>query len=89
MYLDEDLILAILKWRENVQASGTVAPPDLLDWTRNQVCYHAELCHEAGWLRSYSHTLGGDGRDPARREVRIDPLTWSGHEELTQRRAAR
>ena len=86
MKRDEDLIYAVLKWREGVQVSGGIAPPELPDWTRDQICYHAELCHERGWLQSYKHTLSGDGREPTRLECRIGALTWAGHDELKRMR---
>ena len=84
MERNDDLITAILKWRRGEQESGGIAPPDLPDWTRDQVCYHAELCQQAGFLQSYTHTMSGDGT-PVRLQCRIGPLTWKGHEELDRR----
>jgi len=86
MFRDENLILAILKWREGVERSGAVPPPDLPDWTRDQICYHAELCQEEGWLQSYSHVMSGDGREPERLQCRIGALTAAGHRELKRLR---
>lgn len=89
MELDEDLIYAILKWRKGVQKSGGIAPPDLLDWRRNQVCYHVELCYERGLIRSYSGTKSDDGQDPEILECRIGPLAFAGHVELKRLSTAR
>ena len=88
MELDEDLIYAILKWREGVEKSGGVAPPDLKDWTRDQICYHAELCHERKLLQSYSD-VKSVSRGQKRLECRIGALTWAGHEELRRMSVAR
>jgi len=85
----EELTFAILAWRENVEVPGEIPPPDLPDWTRDQVCYHAELCREEGWLRSYRHTVSGDGPIPRILECRIGPLTAAGHNTLRQLRKAR
>lgn len=89
MNLDKYLIFALLEWRVGEEVTGGIAPPKLDDWTRDQICYHAEILHERGWLQSYRHTLSDDGAIPRRLECRIGALTNAGHDALEGMRAAR
>ncbi|MDE0716195.1 MAG: DUF2513 domain-containing protein [Gammaproteobacteria bacterium] len=89
MEFDEDLIYAILKWRESVQEIGRIAPPDLPDWTRHQICYHAKLCRERGLIQDYFDVKSNTGRNPEIQLCRIGALSWAGQEELKRMRAAR
>lgn len=84
-----ELIFAILAWREGQDSIGGVAAPKLNGWTLQQVCYHAELARQAGFLASYDHTLSGDGAQPQILHCRIGPLTNAGHDELQRMRTSR
>ena len=85
MELDQELITRLLEWRRSVQAGGGIAPPKMVDWTRAQICYHADICCQQELLQSYDHTLSGDGAHPEILRCRIGPLTSKGHDELERR----
>ena len=89
MERNQELITRILEWRRSVQEAGGIAPPRLPDWTREQVCYHADLARQAGLLQSYEHTLSGEGAHPEILRARVGPLTWKGHDELESRLSVR
>lgn len=78
MERDQKLLTAILDWRGSVQEFGLVHLPKLPGRSRDQVRYHAALCHEACWLRSCK-------TEPI---LRIGPLTWNGHQEMRRRTSA-
>lgn len=77
MERDHELLTAILDWRGSVREFGLAHLLKLPGWTRSQVRCHAELCHEAGWLRSCE-------TEPI---LRIGPLSWNGLQELQRRRS--
>ncbi len=89
MGINENLLYAILEWRDSVDTSGGIAPPEMSGWTRDQVCYHAELCRERGWLRSYKGFPSGTGRVPEILQCLVGRLTISGSNELQRMRATR
>ena len=66
MKLHLDLILELLRWRRGVERHRPTALPQLSDWTKDQVRYHAELCLECGLVQSYD---GGY----------LGAITWAGH----------
>lgn len=77
MELNEALMLLILRYaEEHADGSRSLHEPSLNGYTRQQVRYHIEMCHQAGYL-----TVRRDGK-----RRKIVALTWNGHQHLKQNR---
>ena len=73
MVLNEALMLIILRYaEENADGDRPIREPSLKDYTRQQVRYHIDMCHQAGFL-----TVHESGK-----RLKILALTWSGHQKL-------
>ena len=88
MKRDMDLIRRILEYLESQPTADLVKPPELANVSTHEVCYHARLCRQAGYISDYSETLAGDG-PPRILICRLGPLTWQGHEQLVAMRIKR
>ena len=83
---DMDLIRRILEYLEGQPGPGPFRPPELPNVPTHEVCYHARLCRQAGYISEYKETLGGDG--PPRVPIcSLGELTWDGHEALGRMRS--
>ena len=72
MKRDKKLIFAILRYVEETSPGllGMLARPEIPGYTAEQVSYHIQLCHEAGYI----HCAEG---------IKVmTSLTWEGHEAL-------
>ena len=86
MKRDMDLIRRILEYLEGQPRAEMVRPPEFPNVSTHEVCYHARLCRQAGFISDYTETLSGDG--PPRIVIcLLGPLTWAGHEELNRLRS--
>ena len=57
--MDDALIKAILKYiEENGQRDRFIDPPEFPHFTKDQVEYHLDLCHQAGFITA-TRTIGG------------------------------
>ena len=88
MRRDMDLIRRILEHLEAQPRAELVRPPELPNVDTHEVCYHARLCRQAGFIDDYTETLSGDG-EPRILICRLGPLTWQGHEQLDALRRPR
>ena len=61
MKRDMDLIRRILEYLEGQETPGLFTPPEFPNVSTHQVCYHAKLCRQAGYISGYKGTVGGDG----------------------------
>ena len=73
---DATLILKILSYvRDNATDRQPLPVPNCKDYDPDVVRYHVRLCIEAGFLREFEpRVMSG--------EIRIQSLTWQGHEHL-------
>lgn len=76
------LILLLLEYAEQ-QTTRRFSPPELDEYTEEQVHYHVGLCGEAGYLHIEKATTTGSLVKP---RYTIDSLTWEGHEALERLR---
>lgn len=80
------LVQAVLEHVEAQTSTAPCRPPQVDHFNMDEVCYHARLCYEAGFLSSFEETSTGDGR-PRIKICFLGPLTWQGHEALAEMRA--
>lgn len=85
MKRDMNLIRRILEYLESQEKAELVRPPELPNVSMHEVCYHARLCRQAGFISDYTETLSGDG-EPRILLCRLGPLTWAGHEKIAEMR---
>ena len=88
MKRDMDLIRRILEYLEGQETPGLFTPPEFPNVSTHQVCYHAKLCRQAGYISDYEETVGGDG-PPRILICRLGELTWAGHEALNGLRSTK
>ena len=88
MKRDMDLIRRILEHIESQETTGLVKPPEVPNVSTHEVCYHARLCRQAGYISDNKETVNGDG-PPTILLCRLGELTWAGHEALTELRSNR
>lgn len=86
------LIQIVLEYLEGQETDELVKPPRVAGAEEHVVCYHAELCHQAGYISTYvairDHVETIDGSGPETiLNVRIGPLTWAGHDALDRLRS--
>lgn len=74
------LVGLILAHVERATACGNIRVPEVPGYEKHQVCYHAELCAEAGYIELSRYGESG-------KIAFIHRMTWSGHEVLTRLRA--
>ena len=85
---DMDLIRKILEYRESQPWTELVKLPEFPDVSAHEVCYHAWLCRDGGFVLAHAEVVSEDG--PLRiLHCRIGPLTWQGHELLEALRLKR
>ncbi len=80
MELNEGLVKAILKYVAKCDETGGkkfLAVPEFPQHTSDEIDYHLDLCHEAGFIRG-QETSG---------TFYPSALTWTGHKELERLRA--
>ena len=79
------LVRKILEYLEARKSADDCRPPECAHYTVAEVCYHAKLCHQAGYIERFREVESGDG---ARRSMvcMLGPLTWRGHEALAELR---
>lgn len=88
MKRDMDLIRQILEYLEGQESASLVRPPEIPNVSTEQVCYHARLCRQAGYIADYTETLSGDG-PPRILVCQLGALTWAGHEALASLRTTK
>lgn len=88
MKRDMELILRILEYLESQSKAELTRPPEFPNVTTHEVCYHARLCRQAGFISDYTETMSGDG-PPRILVCQLGPLTWQGHELLESLRNKR
>ncbi len=74
----------IQKVLEHVEAQDSTAdcrPPEVAHFSAEEVCYHAKLCFEAGYLARFREVPKGDGANRVLICL-LGPLTWAGHNVL-------
>ena len=84
MKRDFALVQTILEHVEAHDSTAECRPPQADHFTTDEVCYHARLCYEAGFLASFNEVPSGDGRRI--KVCLLGPLTWAGHEALAEMR---